>query len=116
MSSSRHNFTIEQGATLMKPFIWKDSDGVPVDLTGYTAKMQVRQSPQSGTVLLELSTSNGRITLGGAAGTITLALTAAITAAIAWRRGVYDIELTSGDGTVTRLLEGEIQVSKEVTR
>ena len=116
MSSSRHNFTIEQGTTLMKPFIWKDSDGVPVDLTGYTAKMQVRQSPQSGTVLLELSTSNGRITLGGAAGTITLVLTAATTAAIAWRRGVYDIELTSGDGTVTRLLEGEIQVSKEVTR
>ena len=116
MSSSRHNFTIEQGTTLMKPFIWKDSDGVPVDLTGYTAKMQVRQSPQSGTVLLELSTTNGRITLGGASGTITLALIASTTAAINWRRGVYDIELTSGDGTVTRLIEGEIQVSKEVTR
>jgi len=59
---------------------------------------------------------NGRITLGGALGTISLDLTAEETAAIIWDRGVYDLELESGDGTVTRLLQGSFTISKEVTK
>lgn len=105
-----------QGETYTKQFIWKDSAGANVNLTGYTARMQVRQSKSSDTVLLELTTENGRITLGGAAGTIDLNLTATTTAAITWRRGLYDIELVASNGVVTRLLEGEVTVSKEVTR
>jgi hypothetical protein len=105
-----------QGETYTKQFIWKDSAGTAVNLTGYTARMQVRQSKASDTVLLELTTENGRITLGGAAGTIDLNLTATTTAAITWRRGLYDLELVASNGVVTRLLEGEVTVSKEVTR
>ncbi len=114
--ATRYNFTIEQGASLTRPFVWKDGNGDPVDLTGYTARMQVRPTVQSSTVLLELTTANGRITLGGANGTVTLVISPQTSAGITWRRGVYDIELMSADGTVTRFLEGEIQVSREVTR
>jgi hypothetical protein len=116
MAAATYDFEIEQGATLLKPIVWKDSSGEPVNLTNYTARMQVRQSVSSADVLLELSTSNGKISLAPSTGTITLIFSATTTAAIAWKRGKYDLELTSGDGTVTRLIEGQISVSQEITR
>lgn len=87
-----------------------------VDLTGYTARMQIRDSANGATVLTELTTVNGKITLGGAAGTVTLALTAAQTAALTWVWGRYDLEMVSAGGLVDRLLEGRVTVSGEVTR
>ena len=116
MPAASYDFQIEQGATLLKPIVWKDSAGVAVNLTGYSAKMQIRQSASSTDVLLELSTANSRISITALTGTITLIFSAAVTAAIDWSRGRYDLELTSSDGTVTRLIEGQISVSKEVTR
>lgn len=115
MAAAQYDFTIEQGATLEKTFVWKDGDGVVVNLSAYTARMQVRQSPSATDVLQSLTTTDSTIVLGGALGTITLSLSATATAAITWRRGKYDLELVSGDGTVTRLLEGVITVSKEIT-
>lgn len=116
MAAANYDFEIEQGATLLKPIVWKDSAGVAVNLTGYTAKMQVRKSASSPDVLLEMSTTNGKIQLTPATGTITLVFSATTTADISWTRGKYDLELTSADGTVTRLIEGEISVSREITR
>lgn len=116
MPAAEYNFSIEQGATTIKPFVWKSSDNSPVDLSGYEARMQVRRSASSPDVLLEASTSNNRIQLDAAAGRFTLVLSADVTAAIEWSRGRYDIELRSPDGDVTRIVQGEITVSKEVTR
>lgn len=116
MSAANYDFEIEQGATLVKPIVWKDSAGTAINLTGYSAKMQIRKSAASDEVLLELSTTNGRITLGTTNGTITLIFSPATTSALTWSRGKYDLELTSGSGDVTRLLEGEITVSKEITK
>lgn len=116
MSAASYDFEIEQGATLLKPIVWKDSAGVAVNLTGYTAKMQIRKSVSSEDVLLELSTVNGKLSITAGTGTITMIFSAATTEAIDWSRGKYDLELTSGSGVVTRLLEGEITVSKEITR
>ena len=92
------------------------SKAPPVDLSGYTARMQVRRSVSAADVLLEASTSNDRIQLDPLAGRVTLVLPADVTSAINWTRGLYDIELVSPDGDVTRLVQGEITVSKEVTR
>jgi hypothetical protein len=114
--AGEYDLEILQGETYTKQFIWKDSAGTEVNLTGYTARMQVRQSKASDDVLLELTTANGRISLGGAAGTIDLNLSATVTAAITWKRGLYDLELVASNGVVRRLLEGEVTVSKEVTR
>lgn len=116
MAAATYDFEIEQGTTLLKPIVWKDSAGTAVNLTGYSAKMQIRKSVSSDDVLLELSTTNSKLSITPLTGTITLIFSAATTAAIDWSRGKYDLELTSGDGTVTRLIEGEITVSKEITR
>lgn len=116
MAAATYDFDIEQGATLLKPIVWKDSTGTPVNLTGYTARMQVRSSTASPDVLLEMTSTNGKIQITPSTGTVTLVFSAATTAAITWKRGKYDLEMVSSDGTVTRLIEGQISVSQEITR
>lgn len=86
------------------------------DLAGYTARLQARLSPQSPAVLLELTTENGGIALGASPGQIDLLVTASSTAAIEWQAAVYDLLLTSADGRVTRLAQGSVTVSPDVTR
>ncbi len=88
----------------------------PVDLTGFTARMQIRESLESTTTLEELTTENGGITLGGTAGTVALLISATDTAALDFSTAVYDLELISGAGIVTRLLYGDITLAEEVTR
>lgn len=121
MSAGIYDFEIEQGATLTRVFTWTtgttgcNATTTPVNLTGYTARMQIRPNVNSSTVLFEANTTNGYIVLGGSAGTITLTIPAADTATFTFARAVYDLELTIG-ATVTRLLQGTVVLSREVTR
>jgi hypothetical protein len=95
---------------------WKDSAGTAINLTGYSARMQVRETYSSTSTIVSLTNGSG-ITLGGAAGTIAIAISATTTAALtAPFSGVYDLELVSAGGVVTRLLQGAATVSPEVTR
>jgi hypothetical protein len=103
-------------AALFKPYT---SGGVlqyrtPVDLSGYTARMSIKDRT-GGTELLRLDTTNGRIELDNTAKTITLTIDADDTADIDWRRGVYDLELVSAGGVVSALLAGIVTVTEEVT-
>ena len=128
MSAGTYNLVIEQGATFIRVFLWQvggttdcsctttSTTAVPVDLTGFSADLQIRQTPQSTTILYEGSTANGNIVLGGTAGTITLTIPSTTTAGFSWLRGVYDLILTSSGGIVTRLLQGSVTVSPDVTR
>ncbi|MBU0563401.1 MAG: hypothetical protein KJ945_08060 [Gammaproteobacteria bacterium] len=86
----------------------------PVDLTGATARMQVRAG-LGGAVLLELTTENSGLAITGP-GTLTRTLSAAATAALTWTDGVYDLEVEYADGTVQRYLQGAVTVSREVTK
>lgn len=88
----------------------------PLDLTGYTARMQVRPSVGSATVLIDLSTDAGGIVIDAANGIIERRLEASATAALTWSLGVYDLELTAPDGFTVRLATGRVTVSPEVTR
>ena len=117
MAAFKLNLKVDQGATFSKVVVWKT--GTPaavVNLTGCTARMQVRNKLTDPVVLLELTTANGGIALGGAAGTVTINLSATQTAAIAWVTAVYDMEIIYSNGVVRRLLAGSVAVSPEVTR
>ena len=116
MTAVTHNFIIEQGATLSKVFVWKDSSGEPVNLTGYVARIQSRPSARSETVYINATTENGKIVIDAANGKVTLNLSSTETAAFDWISGVYDLELEDSTGIVTRLVQGLITVSQEVTR
>ncbi len=114
---AKHNFFVYRGATFSEQIEWKDENGIAIDLTGFTARLHMRDTLEATTPFLTLTTENGGITLGGAAGTVDLLASATATSAISATSGVYDLELVAGDGvTVTRLLEGLVTISPEVTR
>ena len=120
MTAGTYDITCEQGATFSRVLTWTDTGGSLVDLTGYSARMQVRKTAEESAIAVSLSstgTSTG-IALGGVAGTITLLIPAASTAAIPARSYVYDLELVSGapSSVVTRLVKGAFVVDAEVTR
>jgi len=106
---------LNKGATFNLLLTWKIND-VPVNLTNWTARLQARVDVEDTETVLTLTTENGGITLGGALGTISLDRTATQTALLVPGSFVYDLELISGVGVVTRLVQGELDISAEVTR
>lgn len=115
MQPGRFNFSIYQGDTFSTAPAWKINNSY-VNVTGYTADMQVRQDVDSASIIVELSTSNGRIVAGTTDGKFTLTLTAAETATLPPGNYVYDLEVTSPGGTVTKILTGGFAVIAEVTQ
>jgi len=113
MPAANYDILIEQGATYSQEFVWKDSEGDPVDLTGYTARMKIRQL-KTDNVIVSLTSGSG-ITLGND-GSITLFISASSTELLPLCKGRYDLELVNGGGIVTRLLQGQVTISAEVTR
>ena len=109
-----YNITAYQGADFDRTFTITQG-GTALNLSGYTSGMQVREAADSTAYLLSLTSSSG-ITLGGTAGTIAVAITSAQSSAISAGSYAYDLEITSGAGQVTRLLEGAFTVSGNVTR
>jgi hypothetical protein len=117
MSSYPAAYKVEarQGATFRRVFTWT-IEGTPVNLSGSTARMEVRRKASDSTVVLN---ATSYITLGGAAGTIDLNIPASVLAGIPARSGssfyVYDLEIVTGS-VVTTLLAGRFYVAPEVTR
>ena len=115
MLAGVYKIVCDQGATFERLLTSAEPSGDPMNLTGYTARMQVRPEIESTNVLVELTTTNGRLVLGGAAGTIAMSLGPEITATID-RDGFYDLEIISSGGAVHRVLRGRFVVNLEVTR
>ena len=110
-----YNIVADQGATFTRNIMWKDAEGNPVNVTDYTARMQVRQKYTSSSTVLSL-VSPTNITLGGGAGTIVITASATSMAAVASGEYVYDLEMVASNGVVTRLVQGTFTVRPEVTR
>jgi hypothetical protein len=125
MTQKLTSLDMNQGSTFGFSIIWNDVNGVPKDLTGYTARMQIRPSFASNTVTESLTTANGELVITANSGQITATLSATRTAAITvdYTTGTpprtaywYDLEAVSGSGVVDRLLQGKMTVWGEVTR
>ena len=108
------NLTFPQGATWELSLTWTDAAGDAIDVTNYSARMQARNG-YDGDAVLSLTSGSG-ITLGGTAGTIDLSVDAATTAAIGAAQYVYDLEVESSGGVVSRVVQGTFTVTREVTR
>lgn len=111
-----YNISADQGSTFARQLTWKDKNSNPVNITNYTARMQVRVTRMSDDIILSLTTENNRIALGGSAGTVNLTVSAADMTNVVPGQYFYDLELVSSGGVVTRLLKGTFKVSAEVTR
>lgn len=129
MSPATYDLTIYCGTTVdaaTMTFTYKVSNEV-VDLTGYTARSLARGKHG---VLFDLDSETGGITLGGAAGTVAINLSAAQTSAMwvddllaqkhpqgqeVYVAGKWDLKLTSPSGRAVRLMQGRVLLSPEIT-
>lgn len=110
-----YHLRVRQGRTLRRVFTVTNG-GSLIDLTGWTARAQVRAEVEAATVVVDLTMANGGVVLGGPAGTITLVKSAAETAALPAGFGVWDLEVVEPDGEVSVLLQGQASILPEVTR
>jgi len=108
--ATKANLIIDQGASYSTNIDILDEYGIAIDLTSYTGAAQMRKHYTSS------NSVSFSVDLGGADGTVTLSLSANATANIASGRYVYDVELTSSSGEVSRVLEGIVTVTPNVTR
>lgn len=133
MSAGKYSFNLEQGATYRFGIQYTDNSGSYIDLSGYSASMQIRSDYADNTNTLYatlnivedvnahtssymwFSGSGGTGSAAAVSGSIEVYLHADTTADFTFEEAVYDIELYSGDD-VYRLLEGTIINKKEVTR
>lgn len=112
-----YNTVIDQGADWFINFTYKNPDGTPINITGYSAALQIRTSPLAKTAVLTLTSPSSGITITGGSGLLACQATAAQTALITNGKYAYDIEITNpSNGVVTRLVQGTVQVSPQVTR
>ncbi len=128
MPAGRYSFTIEQGATLDFELAYKDSKNNPIDLTDYQARMQIRPSIGSDTIYLTLSSSKAEdgtgLSMSGSnglnpptSGTIGIFISANSSSQLDFNEAAYDLEIATGSQfpVVTRILEGQVKLDKNVT-
>ena len=118
MQPANLDLTIYKGSTFVKTIQWKTGDpAAAVDLTGCTARMQVRKSPCDSVILESLNTENGKIVITEAQnGKLEIRIPAATSSAYSFIAGVYDLEIVFQNGTITRIIEGNFTAMPEVTR
>lgn len=109
--ATKANLVIDQGSTYSTTLTLTDEDGEALDLTNNTAQAQIRKSYSS------LTYTSFTTSVNVAAGTVLLSLTAAQTSNLVAGRYVYDVELTDTvANSVTRIVEGIVTVTPQVTR
>lgn len=119
MTAVKKDLYIEQGATFTFSFQWVRGEtaetATPVDLTGFTGRMQIRQA-QKKPVLAEVASGDGVTLIESAQGRVEISFSDLKTDGLTFPKAVYDLEMEAPDGTVYRLLEGNVTVSPNITQ
>jgi hypothetical protein len=104
--------TVDQGTTYESTLDLVNDDGSAINVTNYIFSGQIRKSYYSNN-----STANLTITVSNAAnGNIIISLNAATTTNIKAGRYLYDVKMTDTSNTVTRVVEGIITITPQVTK
>lgn len=110
MPAGPYDFELDQGASWSTVVAYQDSSGNPINLTGWAAAMQIRLFKAASDPLVAAT-----CVIDGTAGTVTLSLTRAQTAALPAKTPLfYDVLITNGTQGI-RLIEGQITLDQAVT-
>lgn len=108
--ATKVNIVLDQGTDFETTVNLTNDAGTQLDLTGMTAASQIRKTySSSNSVAFTTALANNN-------GTLTLSLNNAVTSAMSPGRYKYDVEITSSANIVTRILEGTVTVTPEVTK
>lgn len=121
MSAAKYDFSIEQGTSFRLAFIYKDSNGNPIDLTGWCGRLiwKTNQNETQTFSTTNLDYSSYKFTIDEPNGKLILLFPAFTTNNFTFNDAKYDVELQSPDdhyptgGKFTvRILYGTIKIIK----
>jgi hypothetical protein len=122
MAAGKYAMLIEQGATLDLELLYKDSTNAPIDVSAYTGKLQIKSDYADNSPTTYLSLTNPVVNgtgidfaTSGSAGVIGIKISSTDTNTLTFDTALYDFEITDTNSVVTRLLQGTVQLSKQVT-
>ena len=118
MQPAHIDLDVYKGSTFVKIIQWKTgTPPVAVNLTGCTARMQIRKAVNDEVVLDTLTTENSKLVIHEPLnGKFKIVIPADVSSAYLFTSAVYDLELIFLDGTVTRVIQGCLTAAPEVTR
>lgn len=107
-----YDITIDQGATFALSMLFRDSEEVPIDLTGATIEAQIRPDADSKNILANITCGIDEETTGR----LLLSLDPEKTTNLNFETAAYDVLVTFPDGTAMRAVQGKVTLSKQITR
>lgn len=113
--ADQKNWEVDQNTTFSFILEYKDDAGVPISLTGSSAKMQVRDTKGGSKLAFTLSSPASGISIDGAAGKLTINMSPSQTNKLFYPKSAYDVMVTDSNGNKTKLVEGFITLSRSVT-
>lgn len=132
MSCAKYTFVINQGETFYRRIVYKDSNGLPVDLTNYQGRLQLRPTHDSDTIYLTLSSSIGSdnsglnftptsasVVLPVTSGSIGITISAYSSSLLSFTEAVGDLFIYSGSGVTEyrdKIMDIRAKVQKRATR
>jgi hypothetical protein len=108
------NWKVDQASNFIFSIQYKDSEGNPINLTGFDVKMDIKSTPGAKKILASCTINDGLI-ITPLEGKIDVNVSAEKTKLIAYPKSAYDLVIESPGGIITRLLEGWLEVSRAVT-
>jgi len=113
--AGQKNWEVDQNATFRFVVEYKDTDGDPINLTGASAKMQVRDTKGGSKLAFSLTSPSGGIVITPLLGKLTIKMTPTQTNKLFYPKSSYDIMVTDSNANKIKLLEGFITLSRSVT-
>jgi hypothetical protein len=113
--AGQKNWEVDQNTTFRFVIEYKDSDGDPVDLTGASAKLQVRDTKGGSKLAFTLTSPSGGISIDQPNGKITVTMIHTQTNKLFYPKSSYDLMLTNASGIKIKLVEGFLTLSRSVT-
>lgn len=111
--ATKYNIQIDQGSTFSHNFVLKDASNAIIDISGYSSRGQIRAEYDDAAADINLTT----LITDGPGGTVNISLTASQTKDLTAQRYVYDVELiNTSDGSVTRVVQGNVTIYPEATK
>jgi hypothetical protein len=113
--AGQKNFEVDQNATFSFIVEYKDENDDAIDLTGASAKMQVRDTKGGSKLAVTLTSPSGGITIDGPNGKLTVKMTPTQTSKIFYPKSSYDVMVVDSNGNKIKLLEGFMTLNRSVT-
>lgn len=115
--AATNELIIDQYATFLTSFTWQTkSTGLPVNLTGYTAALQIRHTAKDVASVISLSSPTSGLVIDALTGKVNVEISSTATGALTPGKYVWDLVLTSASTTKKRLVGGIATVLVGVTR